>query len=152
MIPRPTTDTLVQDCCRELTEQIMPAITDDTLKVRLIMAVTVLENAAVRAAHEIAWMVEESAALVGFAEQVAAVHPDDRIASGLDEVSSGSHDSLHLSDVVDGYERAGRAFDIALKVAHEAGAEDLVRRGTEILRARVDTEKVVMGGYAVVGR
>src|SRR3954452_23678015 len=77
MITRPTTDVLVLDCCRELSEEILPAIEDETLKLRLIMTVTVLGNAAVRAANEIAWMRAETEDLVGFARRVAAQHPDE---------------------------------------------------------------------------
>ena len=64
MITRPTTDALIGDCCRELTDAILPALTDETLRLRLVMTETVLRNAAVRAAHEIAWMLEETAALM----------------------------------------------------------------------------------------
>lgn len=63
MITRPTTDVLIGDCCRELTDAILPALTDETLRLRLVMTETVLRNAAVRAAHEIAWMLGETAAL-----------------------------------------------------------------------------------------
>ena len=76
MLPRPTTDVLIRDCCRELTEEILPALTDDTLKLRLIMTATVLGNTAVRAANEIAWLRAENAAQAAFAADVAAAHDD----------------------------------------------------------------------------
>ena len=58
---------LIGDCCRELTDAILPALTDETLRLRLVMTETVLRNAAVRAAHEIAWMLAETSALVAYA-------------------------------------------------------------------------------------
>ena len=67
MITRPTTDTLIGDCCRELTDVILPGLTDETLRLRLVMTETVLRNAAVRAAHEIAWMLAETSALMAYA-------------------------------------------------------------------------------------
>ena len=82
MITTPTTDELIRDCCRELTEEILPALDDDTLKLRMIMAVTVLSNTAVRAAHEIAWMREETDTALAFAREVLATEPDERDRSG----------------------------------------------------------------------
>jgi hypothetical protein len=152
MITQPTTDALVLDCCRELTEEILPALSDDTVKLRLIMTVTVLENAAVRAANEIAWMRDETETLLGFARDVATARPDDDISAALAAVESAPRASLLLSDVVDVYEKAGRAFDAALQAAQRAEAHELIERAATLLRARVATEKKVMAGYAVVGR
>jgi hypothetical protein len=72
MITRPSTDALIADCCQELMEEILPALNDDTLRLRLIMTETVLRNAAVRAAHEIAWMREETTELLAYAAEVCA--------------------------------------------------------------------------------
>jgi hypothetical protein len=156
MITRPTTDTLIGDCCRELMEEILPGLTDETLRLRLIMTETVLRNAAVRAAHEIAWMREETSALLGYAEQVAArlaaEHPSEPPRTAIAAVDAGLGDSLHLADVTGRYERAGEAFAAALAAAQRAGAADLVARARELLRDRIATEKEIMASYAIVGR
>lgn len=152
MITQPTTDVLIEDLCRELSEEILPALEDETLKLRLIMTVTVLGNAAVRAANEIAWMRAETETLLGFAHDVAAAQPDDAVTAALGAVDAAPRDSLHLHDVVDVYEKAGRAFDAALQIAQRTAASELIERGAALLRARVDTEKKVMAGYVVVGR
>jgi hypothetical protein len=152
MITRPTTDTLVLDCCRELTEEILPALQDETLKLRLIMTVTVLGNAAVRAANEIAWMREETDVLLDFARDAAAGLDEPAVTSAIAAVETGRRDSVRLHDVVDVYEKAGRAFDTALQAAQRADAAELIERAAALLRARVATEKEVMAGYAVVGR
>src|SRR5580698_8451453 len=126
MITRPTTDALIVDCCRELTDAILPGLTDETLRLRLVMAETVLRNAAVRAAHEIAWMHEETADLLAFAQQVAARYDDEPLRAALaaaagpaqagraeagpaqaGSAQAGSAGSLHLADVAERYERAG---------------------------------------------
>jgi hypothetical protein len=148
MITRPTTDALIADCCRELMDAILPGLRDETLKLRLVMTETVLRNAAVRAAHEIAWMREETAALMAYAGQVAERLGGEPRAADLAE---GLGDSLHLADVTDRYERAGQAFAAALAAAREAGAADLVAQARELLRERIATEKRVMATYAVVG-
>jgi len=174
MITRPTTDVLIGDCCRELIEAILPGLTDETLKLRLVMAETVLRNAAVRAAHEIAWMREETAELLAFAEQVAARYDSEplRVALAAGPVQAdpaqagraqagraqagraqaGSAGSLHLADVAEHYGRAGQAFTAALAAAQEAGAADLVARARDLLRNRIATEQQVMASYQVVGR
>ncbi len=152
MIATPTTDTLIGDCCRELMEAILPGLTDETLKLRLVMTETVLRNAAVRAAHEIAWMREETAALLAYAGRVAARHGSEPLRAELAAAQAGPADSLHLADVAGRYERAGQAFAAALAAAQEAGAADLIAQARELLRDRIATEKEVMATYAVVGR
>jgi hypothetical protein len=152
VITKPTTNTLIEDCCRELMEGILPGLTDETLKLRLVMTETVLRNAAVRTAHEIAWMREETAVLLVYARRVAARHGSTALRAALADAGAGPADSLHLADVADCYERAGQAFAAALAAAQEAGAADLVARAREVLRDRVATEKAVMATYAVVGR
>src|SRR3984957_2778458 len=149
MITKPTTDTLIEDCCRELMEGILPGLTDETLKLRLVMTETVLRNAALRTAHEIAWMREETAVLLAYARRVVARHGSAALRAALADAGAGPADSRHLGD---GYERAGQAFAAALAAAQEAGAADLVARAREVLRERIATEKAVMASYAVVGR
>ena len=152
MITRPTTDALIGDCCRELTEAILPALTDETLRLRLVMTETVLRNAAVRAAHEIAWMLQETSALLAYAAEVAARHGAEapHEATAVAEGSPGA--GLHLTEVVERYERASQAFVTAMAAAQEAGDDDLVAKARELLRGRIATEKEVMATYAVVGR
>src|ERR1700722_5780813 len=152
MITRPTTDTLIGDCCRELTDAILPALTDETLRLRLVIAETVLRNAAVRAAHEIAWMLAETSALMAYAAEVAVRHASEPLRAAMAAVEGSPRDSLHLADVADRYERAGQAFEKALAAAQEAGAADLVAQARELLRDRIATEKEVMATYEVVGR
>ena len=152
MITRPTTDALIVDCCRELTDAILPGLTDDTLRLRLVMTETVLRNAAVRAAHEIAWMLAETSALMAYAAEVAVRHASEPLRAAMAAVEGSPRDSLHLADVADRYERAGQAFEKALAAAQEAGAADLVAQARELLRDRIATEKEVMATYEVVGR
>jgi hypothetical protein len=152
MITRPTTDALIGDCCRELTEEILPALTDETLRLRLVMTETVLRNAAVRAAHEIAWMLGETSALMSYAAEVAARHGTGPLRAAMAAFETGPADSLHLADVTERYERAGQAFEQAMAAAAGAGAADLTARARELLRDRIATEKRVMASYTVVGR
>lgn len=151
MIPRPTTDVVLQDCARELTEEILPALADETLKLRLVMTATVLGNAAVRAANEIAWMLAEREEVLGYARDVAGQLRNDSLAAAL-AAADAAPGTLGLHDVVAAYERTDLAFGAALRAAQDAGAQAFIDRAAALLRARVETEKRVMGGYAVVGR
>src|ERR1700735_2682981 len=141
MITRPTTDALIGDCCRELTEAILPGLTDETLRLRLIMTETVLRNAAVRAAHEIAGMLAETSDLMAYAAQVASGHESEPLRAAIAAAEAALPDSLHLADVADRYERAGQAFEMALAVAQEAGAADLVAQARERVRRPMATQK-----------
>jgi hypothetical protein len=130
----------------------VPSCSESTQGIPSSRDTTVLRSAAVRAAHEIAWMREETAALLAYARRVGARHGSEPLRAALADAGAGPADSLHLADVADCYERAGRAFAAALAAAQEAGAEDLVARAREVLRDRIATEKEVMATYAVVGR
>ena len=154
MITRPTTDALIGDCCRELTEVILPAITDETVRLRLVMTETVLRNAAVRAAHEIAWMREETIGLETFALDVVAAISSGAAATeaALAALVAAPRDSVELADVVETYSRASEAFSCALEMAMTAGHSGLSARAAEILAARNQRELEINGDWAMVGR
>jgi hypothetical protein len=97
-------------------------------------------------------MREETAALMAYAVEVAARHASEPLRAAMAAVEASPAVSLHLGDVVDRYERAGRAFSEALAAAQEAGAADLVAQARELLRDRIAIEKQVMATYTVVGR
>ena len=59
-------------------------------------------NAAVRAANEIAWMHDETAAMLAFGRDVAAATPDDYLAAALAAVAP-TPATLHLADVAQWY-------------------------------------------------
>jgi hypothetical protein len=152
VISRPTTDQLIADVCQDLVDAVLPALTDETLIVRVAMAETVLRNAAVRAAHEIAWMTDETAALVDYAKAVNARIPGGDLAAALADFDDVPQRSLHLADVVETYERANRAFTAALTAVQREGLAELEDAARDLLHDRINREKVVMATYAVVGR
>ena len=137
MIAKPTTEQILNDCSRELMEVVLPAITDQTVQVAVMMMDLVLRNAAKRAAHEIAWMTEEIDEL----ETYAGVAP-----------SSGTGGSLHLDDVVERYRHASDAFSRAMEDAIAAADEERTRRGAELMAHRVEREQEVLCGWSPVGR
>lgn len=158
MLSRPTTEQILLDCCRELMTAVLPALTDETAQVSVIMVETVLRNAAVRAAHEVAWMREETAEIDGYAQTVAEQAPGtpsasaDTLRAALKALADAPRDSLHLDDVVETYCRAGNALSAALEIAVAGNLTGLVRRGEEILSARDAHETEVMAGWSPTGR
>jgi hypothetical protein len=153
MLSRPTTEQILLDCCRELMTAVLPALTDEHAQVSVIMIETVLRNAAVRAAHEVAWMREETAGIERYAQAVAELAPGaGPLAAALKSLADAPRDSLHLDDVVETYCRAGNALSAALETAVAGGLTSLVRQGEEILDGRASHETEVMAGWSPTGR
>ena len=92
------------------------------------MTETVLRNAAVRAAHEIAWLREETRALLAYADRSPPGHRPPTSTPRSPPSTPRPRDSLHLADVVTVYELAGRAFEAALAAAQRARGRRSRRR------------------------
>ena len=153
MLSRPTTEQILLDCCRELMTAVLPALTDEHAQVSVIMIETVLRNAAVRAAHEVAWMREETAGIERYAQAVTELAPGaEPLTAALKSLADAPRDSLHLDDVVETYCRAGNTLSAALETAVAGGLTSLVRQGEEILDARAGHETEVMAGWSPTGR
>ncbi len=153
MLSRPTTEQILLDCCRELMEGVLPALTDETAQVRVIMVETVLRNMAVRSAHEIAWMREETGAMEAYARSVQAGAPGaDLVAKAIAALAAAPRDDLGLDAVVEAYCRASDAFSAALEAAVAAGDRELTTRGEALLEVRADRETEIMAGWSPTGR
>ena len=142
MLSRPTTEQILLDCCRELMTGVLPALSDETAQVRVVMIETVLRSMAVRSAHEIAWMLEE---IDDINDYVSAV------GSGA-ERRRPRRRGRHLDEVVEAYCRAGRALADALEAAVAGGDAALVTRGEDLLGRRAGHEVEVMAGWSPTGR
>ena len=102
MLSRPTTEQILLDCCRELMTGVLPALTDETAVVRVVMIETVLRNMAVRSAHEIAWMTQETAEIEDYATSVhAAQSPTPSCRQRSTPCRAAPRNSLHLDEVVE---------------------------------------------------
>jgi spore germination protein GerM len=121
MLSRPTTEQILLDCCRELMTNVLPSLTDATAQVSVIMVETVLRNTAVRAAHEVAWMRDETADIEAYVREVAAQAPGTTLETALAALAAAPRDSLHLDDVVETYCRAGNVLSAALETAVASG-------------------------------
>lgn len=145
MISRPTTAQILDDCCRTLLDEVIPAVGPGPAQVQLAMLEGVLRNMAVRAAHEIAWMEEEREAVLAYARSVESETGDRRLASALTAASPPA--SLHLEDVVDAYERASEALSCAVEASLDAGRPALADEGAALLEKRLSAERRILAGW-----
>jgi hypothetical protein len=157
MNSQPRTDQIILDCRRELLEVILPDVCSDHVRVSVQMLENVLRNVATRAAHEIAWMREETVALEVYAREVAQAFPADEglcaaLADALADLDTGPRESLHLEEVCETYSRAGRAMSCALELAMAAGQGPFADRAAELLAARNARELEIKGEWTMVGR
>lgn len=151
MISQPTTDQILLECARELMEEVLPALTDETAQVRVVMIDAVLRSMAVRSAHEIAWMAEESQAFADYAREVADATADAKLAEQAESAARPAA-GLHLDDVADAYCRAGRVLSAALEAAVASAHPALAERGEQLLSRRTQTETEIMAGWSPTGR
>jgi hypothetical protein len=153
VIVRPSTEQILLDVRRELLDILGPEISSDAGKISVQMVENVLRNCATRAAHEIAWMRDETLAMESFARDTVAAHPPaSTLASAVSALDAGPRASLHLDDVAAVYSLAGEAFSCALEVALATGDDALSSRGAALLAARSATEVHIMGEWGFVGR
>jgi hypothetical protein len=154
VIARPTTDQIILDCRRELLEVIGPEVNSGAAKVSIEMLENVLRNVAMRAAHEIAWMREETAAMQSYAIDVAAGVGigSPALQAALAALGAGPTASLHLDDVTTTYGLAGEAFSCAIDAAFASGDSAVIARGAALLDARTATEQEIKGEWGMVGR
>jgi hypothetical protein len=153
MLSRPTTEQIIVDCRTQLLEIIAPAVDAEPVRIAIQMMENVLRNVAERSAHEIAWMREEGAAAVAFAQSVAgSATGAAAVAEALAAYESGRSDSLHLDDVVATYDLAGRCLTAALETVMAVGDDDAHRAGRALLDQRIAHENQIMGEWTMVGR
>ena len=136
MIAKPTTEQILNECSRELMDVVLPAVSDETVKVTVMMMGLVLRNAAVRRpTRSHGWRRRSTSS-----KRSRTRRPDAPAAS------------LHLDDVVERYRQASEAFSAAMEAAVAAADDDLTRQGQALLARRVDHEQVVLCGWSPVGR
>lgn len=117
------------DCCHELMTETLPQLPEGPAQVHLHMLVGVLQNAAVRSAHEIAWMREEAAEMRAYVRSVLDSQGSDPVVSDALDAISARPDSLHLDDVIEDYGVASKAFAAALERVMLDGTQERRREG-----------------------
>lgn len=148
MLARPSTDQVLEAIANDLRDVVAPACTDDRATVLLGQVDQLLRRLARRAAHEIAWMHEEMAAI----EAAVDGDPDPATTEALAAFRAAPSESLHLADVLDRYSLASAALSCAMEAALAAGDTERTARLRTLLEARVATEMTILGQLDLVGR
>jgi len=154
MIVRPTTAQLLRDLRHELTEVVGPEVHTATARVALEQIDIILEQCAVRAESEIAWMVEEIDEIEGYASDVADATGDEATTAALIAGRRERSGSLELEALAADYNRMSEALSCAIEACMaRAEQHELRARGIEILRLRrAERETVVRANWRLVGR
>ncbi|WP_310962496.1 hypothetical protein [Nocardioides terrisoli] len=150
MIPRPTTEKLILECCHNLEQLVAPEVGASAAQQALAVIATTLRTAAVRSAHEVAWMLEETDLMAAYARAgLDALSGTPEVA---DIVAPEPAASYHLDDVVSAYEAGSIVLARLLELAADAGEDELRAQGRAILARRIDRENEINGAYVLVGR
>jgi hypothetical protein len=152
MITSPSTSQLVRSVSTELRAKVLPELTDPALLVEVEMMISMLDMAAVRADHEIAWMLQEADA-IGAALSAAAVGADlpAPVRDALDALELSRPADMTYPEVQRHYALASEALARVADHAH-AGDERLRSLAWSLLEGRVDHELATIGAYVAVGR
>jgi hypothetical protein len=151
MITQPSTKRILEVIQRELAENVRPTVTDPHALASIQMVEHILGTLAIRAGHEIAWMVDEIDGLARLGEQVLSAQPDaTRVAAALDSLRAAPAASLHYDDVASRYSLASEILSCALE---DVPADVPLRATVEaLLDARLAHEVDIMGEFQLVGR
>jgi len=151
VISKPSTARLIEVVRQELREQIAPALGDPQTQASLQMIDHVLSTIAVRAQHEVAWMVEETTALCRLGHDVLAAHPEaDGVAAALAAAEAMEQGSLHYDDVAGRYSLASEILSCAYEQAPGDSPLRLAIEGAFDQRLRHEVD--IMGEFQLVGR
>jgi len=151
MITQPTTARLIEVVRQELREQIAPVLGDPQTQASLQMIDHVLSTIAVRAQHEVAWMVEETAAMCRLGHDVLAAHPEaSGVAAALVATEAADQGSLHYDDVAARYSLASEILSCAYEQSPGDSPLRLAIEGAFDQRVRHEVD--IMGEFQLVGR
>ena len=152
MITTPSTSQLVRSVSSELRAKVLPEITDPALIVEVEMMLSVLDMAATRADHEIAWMLQEAAGIdAALSEAAAAGRLPEPVRDALDALQSSQPADLSYLEVQRHYGLASEALARAAEFAH-AGDQRVQSLVWSLLEGRVNHELATIGAYVAVGR
>ena len=152
MITQPTSARLIEVVREELRENVLPKVAEDPAAAgSLHMIDQVLETLSRRATNEIAWMVEEIAALDALGERVAAEVPQAaKTAAALNALRALDGSRLDLASVSERYSTASEILSCAV----EDVPLDAAPRGDveAALDGRLAHELAIIGDFQLVGR
>jgi len=154
MITAPTTAQLIEVVRRELAERVAPAVADPQVATSLQMVDHILATLAVRAGHELGWMVEEMAAVEAVGRRVAAsgLSGAPAVAEALEAFESGRSAGQSAVAVTGDYNAATEVLSRCIEATFSAEGP-LRDEVTALLDQRLAHETAVIGpDFQLVGR
>ena len=136
MLTRPDTAQILEAIADDLAQVVAPVVADDEAATVLLGQIDQrVRRMARRAAHEIGWMAEETAAI----DATLGRTPDPA-------------DSWHLEAVLDRYSAASAALGDAIEEAFAADDRERVAELKGLLDRRIANEQEILGALDLVGR
>jgi hypothetical protein len=153
MISKPTAAQLLQTIKTELSEKIAPALTDPTHAVAIGMIGAILDQLSVRSESEIAFMVEEIAAIETAAADYLSANPRAvEVADALTVLAQTKTTSLHLSHLLPSYNAASELLSVMGDAAYASGDQADIARVERLVEHRLGNEMTIVGSFIAVGR
>lgn len=153
MITKPSMPQLLGTIRDELEEKVLPEIDDATARVTVEMMMAVLNQLVVRSENEIAWMLEECAAIETAADALLpTLGGTEALSQALVAFQRGRAATMHLSAVAADYGRAGEVLSRLAEAAYAAGQTDAIDVVQGLIDARLATEQAAIGEFIAVGR
>jgi hypothetical protein len=151
VITQPSSARIIEVLQQELSEHIAPALAGPACEASIQMIQHILSTLAVRVEHEVAWLVEETAAIEAIAARVVDANlRAERVAAALAKLRAAPGESLHLSDVAARYSLASEILSCLLE---DVPNDSELRPELEAqLDLRLAHEVDVIGDFQLVGR
>jgi len=152
VLSRPTTDQVISCIANDLRDLVEPELRDGPAKVAVQMMQQMLRGAAVRAAHEIAWMDEEIAEISDVVASLPRISADEAVAAALAALAEADTASLQLEDVQRRYDLAGEVLAAAIEAGYAQSDQEAIDALRVVLQRRTDREMQIVGQFDLVGR
>ena len=152
MITKPSMSQLLEAMKAELTDKIIPGLSDPTLVVNVQMMTAVLGALAVRVEHELSWMRDECEEIDAAASAALSEHDDAALRTVLDEYRAQRSGSLVVSAAQADYDRASEVLSHLAELAYASGDAALVSVVEGLYESRLATEQAAIGTFVAVGR
>lgn len=153
MITKPTIPQLITTLQTELAENVLPLIEDPTARVNVEMVTALLSALSVRTENEVAWMIEEAAAIEATALRLLPSLTD---GTAVDAALAAHRDappaSMRLSDVSESYERASELLSVLSEAAYASGDSAAISEVQGLVESRLAIEMEAIGEFVAVGR
>ncbi len=155
MMAKPTAAQMLQQCRRELMDNVMTQVTDETTLVALEQIQMVLDHCAHRSETEVADLVAETAEMESFATEAVSHHGAamPRTAAALAALEAGRTPTLLTSELGVTYDLACEAFSCSIEELMDLRDTERTDQAVSWMASqRHDRELRLMPNWGMAGR